>query len=373
MKLVKSTLDIIRGIGSKTLHFFVYIGIGICSILTSKVTILVLVISLAMALVQVTSGFREEVAKKDEEMMYISEVPSIDYYYDSVKIEDYGDSMAITDMIKCYQETTSIDKLPSNIIDKLEELEKLYNNDRRAISFIYQDLFSGFTVSYNADGAIFTASTIKAPAMIYIYEMASQGKIDLNEKLVYTSNFYHGGTGVIQTKPFNTEYTIEELLQYTIYDSDNIGYKMLMNRFGRENIYNFWQSKGTKNIFKYNTIWGYISANDILIYMKDLYQFSRENEEYGAKLLEHFKKARWKLITDKNGEYNTANKGGWSNETIHDIAIVFDQNPYILAILTNMGDSSYMRFFNETSKKIGKLHEEYWKYKSDKCSNIKLY
>lgn len=373
MRLVKSTLDIIRGIGAKTLHFFVYIGIGICSILTSKVTILVLVISLGIALVQVSSGFREEAAKKEEEMMYISEVPSIDYYYDSVKLEDYGDNMAITDMIKCYQETTSIDELPSNIVDSIKELEWLYNGDSRKFSFLYQDLFSGFTVSYNADGAIFTASTIKAPAMIYIYEMASLGNIDLNEKLVYTSNFYHGGSGVIQTKPYNTEYTIEELLQYTIYESDNIAYKMLMNRFGRENIYNFWQTKNAKNIFKYNTIWGYTSTNDALIYMRELYQFSRENEEYGTKLLEHFKKAKWKLVTDKNGEYNTANKGGWSNATIHDVAIVFDQNPYILAIMTNMGDSNYKQFFSDTSKKVGKLHEEYWKYKVDICSNIKLY
>ena len=97
--------------------------------------------------------------------------------------------------------------------------------------------------------------------------------------------------------------------------------------------------------------------------MRELYQFSRENNEYGTKLLEHFKKAKWKLITDKNGEYNTANKGGWSNDTIHDVAIVFDQNPYVLAIMTNLGDSNYNQFFRDTSKKIGILHEEYWKYK----------
>ena len=28
----------------------------------------------------------------------------------------------------------------------------------------------------------------------------------------------------------------EELLQYTIYDSDNVAYRMLMDRFGRENM-----------------------------------------------------------------------------------------------------------------------------------------
>lgn len=371
--MIKSTLDIIMLVGKKTLSFFRYVGIGICSILTSKVTVMVLVICLGMGLMEVTTGFREEIMKQEEEMIYEGNLADIEYYYDSNEVVDYGDSMAITDMIKCYQETTSIDKLPSNIVDNIKGLEELYKDDSRKFSFLYQDLFSGFTVSYNADSAIFTASTIKAPAMIYIYEMASNGKIDLNEKLVYTSNFYHGGSGVIQTKPFNTEYTIEELLQYTIYESDNIGYKMLMNRFGRENIYNFWLNMGTKHVFKHNTIWGYISTNDALIYMRELYRFSKENEEYGSKLLDHFKKAKWKLITDKDGEYNTANKGGWSGTTIHDIAIVFDENPYILAILTNMGDSNYKQFFSETSKRIGKLHEEYWKYKVDICSNIKMY
>lgn len=373
MKVINSTLDIIKGLGDKVLKGVVYIGIGAFSILTSKITILMLVISLGMALVQVSTGFREEVKKKEKEMMYNSEIPSIDYYYDLVNLEDYGDNMAITDMIHCYQDSTSIDKLPSNIVGSINELEKMYSNDSRKFSFLYQDLFSGFTISYNADGAIFTASTIKAPAMIYIYENASLGKIDLNEKLVYTSNFYHGGSGVIQTKPYNTEYTIEELLQYTIYESDNIAYKMLMHRFGRENIYDFWKNKGAKNIFKHNTIWGYTSTNDALLYMRELYRFSRENEEYGPKLLEHFKKAKWKLVTDKNGEYNTANKGGWSNATIHDVAIVFDENPYVLAIMTNLGDSNYKQFFSDTSKKVGRLHEEYWKYKVDTCSNIKLY
>ena len=373
MKLINNTLDMIRLIGGKMLSFFKYVAIGFNTILTSKVTVFVLVICLGMGLIQVSTGFREEIIKKDEDMMYSSEVSSIDYYYDSIKIENYGNDMAIMDMVNCYQKSTNIEELPSNMINSIKELEELYTKDSRYFSFLYQDLFSGFTISYNSNKAIFTASTIKAPAMIYIYEMASQGKIDLNESLVYTSNFYSGGSGILKTKPYNTKYTIEELLQYTIYESDNIAYAMLMNRFGRENIYNFWNDLGAKNIFKANTIWGYTSTNDALIYMRELYDFFRENEEYGGKLLQHFKKAKWKLIKDKDGEYNTANKGGWSGKAIHDVAIVFDENPYVLAIMSNMGDSSYNYLFNETSKRIGKLHEEYWRYKVNLCSGIKLY
>lgn len=270
-------------------------------------------------------------------MMFEKEVPSVEYYYDDVSMVDYDDNMAITNLFDCYQGNINLDVVPSELLDTIEGLEKLYGNNSKYFSFLYQDFFSGFTVSYNVDGAIFTASAIKAPAMIYIYEMASLGKIDLNERLVYTSNYYHGGTGVLKNKAVNTSYTVEELIQYTIYNSNNIAYKMLMDKYGRENIYAFWKEKGAVNIFEINTIWGYMSTNDARIYMKELYRFYKENEEYGGRLIEHFKKATWKLITDKNGEYNTANKGGWSGTAIHDVAIVFDENPYILVVLSNLG------------------------------------
>ena len=281
--------------------------------------------------------------------------------------------MAIMKLIDCYRNSFDLNNLSTDILGIMTDLEKLYVSDSRYTSFLYYDLFSGFTVRYNENASIFTASAIKASAMIYLYEMASLGNVDLNERLVYTSKYYSGGSGILKLKEYNTSYTVDELIQYTIYESDNIAYRMLMERYGRENIRNFWRNLGTKDIFELETIWGVMNANDALIYMKELYRFSRENKEYGVRLLNHFKNAKWKLITDKDGNFNTANKGGWSGSAIHDIAIVFDKNPYILIIMSNLGESNYLPLFNETSKMVGMLHEEYWKYKIELCSNINLY
>lgn len=141
----------------------------------------------------------------------------------------------------------------------------------------------------------------KRQAMIYLYEKASTGEIDLNEKLLYNGNFYYEGSGILKNKKYNTEYTVDTLINYTIHDSDNIAYAMLMNRFGRKNIYNYWKEKGTKNIFMYDTIWETTSANDAVIYMEELYKFYIENDEYGNKPMEYFKNAEWKQkITDCN-------------------------------------------------------------------------
>ena len=78
-------------------------------------------------------------------------------------------------------------------------------------------------------------------------------------------------------------------------------------------------------------------------------------------------------VTIKDGNFNTANKGGWSEKTIHDVAIVFEENPYVLVIMSNAGEGNYSYLFNQTSKLVGNLHDNYWKYKIDLCSNIKLY
>ena len=89
--------------------------------------------------------------------------------------------------------------------------------------------------------------------------------------------------------------------------------------------------------------------------------------------MNYFKNAEWKMITDKNGNFNTANKGGWSGTAFHDVAIVFAENPYILVIMSNAGESNYSKLFQDTSKLVGELHEAYWKYKEVTCQNIKQY
>lgn len=356
----------------RVLKLFDYFFIGF-SFLASKKLIAILTICLFISLIQVSTGYREELLLKEQEMMYEKGNPSIRYYQDESIQVNYGDGSAISDLITCYQRNLAEGEIPEPVLGYIQTLNEIYDQDNSYFSFLYQDLFSGFTVSYNEDTPIFTASTIKAPAMIYLYEMASLGKVDLSEKLVYTSNYYSGGSGVLKTKPTGTSYTINELIEYAIHDSDNIAYRMLMERFSREAVLNFWKELGTEYIFTLDTIWGVTSAKDASIYMKELYRFSKENKEYGSKLMEYFKNAEWKLITNQNGEFITANKGGWSGTAIHDVAIVFEENPYILIIMSNTGEGNYSDLFHSTSELVGKLHEEYWKYKVNVCGKILQY
>lgn len=355
----------------KLFNIFNYFFIGV-SFLASKKVVVILTICLFINLLQVSTGYREELLEKEQEMLYEKVDNELKQYQESEYVINKNSISAVSNLISCYQEKISENDIPEVINNYATELKKLYNSNSQYFSFLYQDLYTGYTISYNEDSPIFTASTIKAPAMIYFYELASKNEIDLNEKLVYEKKFYSGGSGVLKTKQVGTSYTIEQLIEYAIHDSDNIAYKMLMNYFSKKDILEFWQNKGTKNIYTLDTIWGITSAKDASIYMRELYDFYQKDEEYGGRLMKYFQNAEWKLITDKNGNFNTANKGGWSEETIHDVAIVLDKNPYILVIMSNTGYNDYVSLFKKTSELVGNLHNEYWKYKAEVCNKYVL-
>lgn len=280
---------------------------------------------------------------------------------------------AASELIDCIKAPINTDELPDSVKSVIDEINTYYKRNNAYYAFAYKDIFTGFTVTYNENGNIFAASTIKAPVNIYLYEKASDGEIDLDKELTYTGNYYTDGTGVLKNEKFNSKYTIRKLSEYAIRKSDNIAHNMLMDDIGRKNIKNFWQGKGTSIILTGNDNWGLINAHDAMIYMKELYTFYVNNDEYGTELMDNFLNASTKFITSKNN-YKVANKSGWSGFAQHDVSIIFAENPYIVVALSNLGyDNSYMSYFNKASELANNLHQEYWKYKMNMCSNIKQY
>ena len=292
----------------------------------------------------------------------------IDKEYDIESLK----KVAASELVNCINTPIDLENLPDSINNVVVKINDYYNQSNNYFAFAYKDIYSGFTVSYNANQKIFTASTIKAPTDIYIYEMASKGKADLDEKLTYTGSYYNTGSGLLKNKELNTTYSVKTLLEYSTVHSDNAAHNMLEDHFGRDNMYKFWSDLGTDKIFISDNNWGILDANDALIYMSELYHFYSENKEYGEPLMQNFLHAYPKFITGKNG-YEVANKSGWSGSVIHDVAIIFADNPYIVVALSNLGDQEYNSYFYNANELAYELHTEYWKYKMEKCQNIKLY
>ncbi len=342
-----------------------------------KIILIIMILIFIFTFITVIKTFvlRSKVDKYEKFFTIIEKKEStkVNVYSEDVIDSKLLKKSAASELVNCINSKLDNNNLSDGINKIIDEINNYYNQSNNYFSFAYKDIYTGFTVTYNDKQGIYAASTIKAPADIYIYEMAGLGKVNLDEILTYTGNYYVGGTGIIKNNKVNTKYSVRDLLNYSIVYSDNIAHNMLMDKYGRVNMLNFWQNLGTSSIFVANNNWGNVSARDGIIYMDELYRFYLENDKYGEEVMGIFLNAKTKFISSSNN-YKIANKSGWSGTAIHDASIVFANNPYIVVALSNLGDTDYyMSYFNRVSELASNLHEEYWKYKMNKCNNINQY
>ena len=337
------------------------------------VSLFVLILISIMTVKNFSYSFKLEQYEEDTKTYEKNVDASVKIYEGkNLNYESYSNNAA-NSLVECLKSKVDINNLPKNVSNVVNKINDYYNESNNHFAFAYKDLYTGFSVTYNESQQVFTASTIKAPTDLYIYEMASLGKINLDEEMTYTSNYYNPKSGKLKFNKFNTKYSVRELLRLSTVYSDNAAHNMLEDKFGRVNMLNFWKEKGTEYIFTQNSNWGVLNAHDALIYMEELYNFYLTNEEYGGAIMENFKNASPKFIKGKN-DYPVANKSGWGNTSIHDVSIIFAENPYIVVALSTLGKTNiYKSYFENANNLAYELHTEYWKYKTEYCNNIKQY
>ncbi len=352
-----------------TKEFIYYFTLGAKFILTNHIfqgIIFTITFFIVSFVVYRSSILRKDVDKYEELTNKIEEKMETEIKINYQTTEEVPYLSGAASLSNCLKEPLTEDKFTENFTNTITAIENLFNSSKYNFAFKYEDIYTGFNISYNSGQPIFAASTIKAPEAIYIYEEAEKGNINLNDSITYTSNYYSEGTGILKNTPFNKSYDIKTLVSYSIIHSDNAAHLMLNNKYQSNNIYSYWNSLGTNVIFKDNNAWGNINADDATIYMKELYNYYISKNNYSDELLNYFIKA-WKLIKVPDNNIVIANKTGWSGTSLHDAALIFDENPYILVILTNRGYTEYESFFNEASTLIYNLHKEYWTIKINSC------
>jgi beta-lactamase class A len=245
------------------------------------------------------------------------------------------------------QATTTISnkKLPSDDNDKNDlpnydvlrtQLEDYIGTRPGKVSVYVKDFATGETLNLNSDQVYVAASTIKLPLVLYIYELAAQGKINLDAKLTYTPEYYAQGTGILQGEPFGGQYTIRELSRLSMEYSDNVAWKMLLDFMGQDKLTAYEKSLGAKATGGDNGL--YITTpEDMGIYLERLLNFSEEKPEYGNEVLHYMANSIFSegIPQDLPDDIVVAHKMGALNDKFHDVGIVFGNRPYIIAIFTD--------------------------------------
>lgn len=280
----------------------------------------------------------------------------------------------LNDYVNCLNNGVKVDYFSQDLKNNINDLKKFTNKYQKKLQYSYKDINTGFHIGFNENTKIFAASTTKAPLAIYTYKLADEKKLDLNKKYTYTSNYYANGTGIIKNQKVNTSYTLRDLTKYSIMYSDNIAYLMISDIVSKKDTSKYFSNLGAKNLFNSKKmdnlyqLFGELSAADGNIYMIDLYKYSLNNSKNSNELLSYFKKASLnnvKIATKKQ----VAHKYGWTDKYVNDMALVYDENPYVITITSTLGNDDWSSIFQKIAKKIDKIHVQYIKETKQYCNN----
>lgn len=224
----------------------------------------------------------------------------------------------------------------------------------RVMSIYVYDATSGFELEINGGVHYPVASTVKIPFCVYVYDKITDGEIDPNTVLTYEKRHYFGGTGVIVKGDFGQQYTVLELLELAITESDNVAYEMLKDLVPWDEFEAYLVEIGCSHPEDTRKTQQKICTESAGAYGKELMRFLTSDSPYVDDFKGDLEITKNKMI---KSHYPFYRKYGWTQFAFHDIAFVDAPHRYVLAILSNLEgeeNEDYALF-----KEISYLVEDY--------------
>lgn len=232
--------------------------------------------------------------------------------------------------------------------ETLDELEQVLKSSSRNMAVVGYSLDNNKAFCYNTQKRIFCASAIKAPYSLYCCYQMEKGFADLNTKMTYESEHYEIGTGDLQYMPVGSVFDMKTIIGKAMSISDNVGYLMSVDYFGREG-YNEWITElGAETLKISPTVWSLrTNAKDLALAWREIAKYFESDSEIARFLYASCTNTENNYATQSltNVEYShkqgNQRSGNWHSYT--DASIVWKgENPYIIVILTDApGPSSY--------------------------------
>ncbi len=246
---------------------------------------------------------------------------------------------------------------------KIAELQNILNGHAHNISLAVYSVDGSKSLAYNTEAEIFGACTVKAAYTLYACKRLEAGNGSLQTELTYQEKHYEPGTGDMQYSPFGTVFSMQTALHKSMSISDNVGYLMSVDFFGRDGYNAYMGELGCDSLKIKPTVWSLkTKANDLVKIWCEIYNYFETDTEYSRFL--------YNSCTGTAGNYATAALTGveYSHKQGHnstgewlsfsDAGIVWKgETPYIIAILTDAaGPNSYSK--GEFAKIIDIVHND---------------
>lgn len=225
-------------------------------------------------------------------------------------------------------------KKPEDYLRFKEELNQYLDLQTGTYGIYVYDLTTNYSYGINEDLKFPAASTSKIHILIALYQDIEKGKIKPEEKLTYIEADYEEGTGGIQYKDFNTQYTVKDLAYKMMKNSDNVAKNMILRRLERGRVISFLESQNVPNIeFVMNS---QASPKDMGKILLKLYKGELVSEDSRLEILDILTGSDFENRLPKNlPGVPVAHKIGTWEGAISDVGIAMGDKPFVICVYSN--------------------------------------
>ena len=226
--------------------------------------------------------------------------------------------------------------------NRMEAVQALLssNYSKNNIGIYVKDLTTETEAGVNQDKIFYSASIAKLPILYYVQEQLNAGQVALNttvkyiaESISFNGAYKVSGSGSLSKTPDNKDYTIEELINKTAKESDNVASNLLSYYIANKFDDDFFQVSTAVTGRKCDMVSRETSAQVAGKMMEALY----EQNGYVIESLLSTQFDNQRISQDI--PVPVAHKIGDADDVKHDVAIVYAESPFVLSIFTDK--SSY--------------------------------
>lgn len=273
-------------------------------------------------------------------------------------LRDHDSNFKLTNPILDCEDADQDDNIiisSSNVSSKIDDLKQKYNLSN--LSFYFRDLNNGPWIGLGERDTFSPASLLKTPVVMALFKYAETNPDILAKEILITESDVERDANqniIFPGLKKDTKYTLLQVAESVIKNSDNAGVPIIINNIPSEYIGNVFNSIGVP--YKDTKTEVNLRVKDYAAFFRVLFNSSYLNREMSEKLLGILSESQYKngivagipegiTVAHKFGERKTSNV-----KQLHDCGVVyFPENPYLICIMTKGND------FKKQESAIGEL------------------
>ncbi|PRD44146.1 serine hydrolase [Sphingobacterium haloxyli] len=261
------------------------------------------------------------------------------------------------------------------------KLERMLQDEikdfRGDVGVFVQHFKNNKTVAIHADTLFPTASVVKVPILIGVFDKIGRGQLKLSDTYIYDANRIYGGSGLMQFYKDSSKTNLSTMVSLMLTYSDNVAsiwcqelagggttINQLMDELGLPNTKVNSRTAGRQEIWeKYG--WGQTTPREIVQLMTMIRESRAITPRLSDKMYRYLKNQYYngEALSQLPPHIATISKTGALNQTRNEVVFVHaPSGDYAFAVLTKNNDDQRWSPDNEAEVLIRKISYILWNY-----------